>query len=197
MSVAMCVAPECDRTVQIKSVQMCSAHYQQQRDGRPFTVPRSSSLIRDEHGRKRCRTCREWLPEENFGVATRSKDGRAPYCLPCIRAKQRESQEYKRDRARLIRYGMSRAEFDAMFEAQGGRCAICRTDSPGSKHHWCVDHDHRCCPTRGQSCGKCIRGILCTACNKAIGLLGDDVNTLRSAITYLVEPERMSIVRGV
>lgn len=191
---ATCVAPQCDRAVQIKSVQMCSAHYQQQRDGRPFTIPRSGSLIRDEYGRKRCRTCREWLLEVNFGANGRSKDGLATYCLSCIRAKQRECQEYKRDRARLIRYGMTREQFDKMLASQGGRCAICRTAEPGTMHHWCIDHDHKCCPRRGESCGACIRGILCTACNKAIGLLKDDVEVLMSAAAYL---QRMSIVRGV
>lgn len=39
-----------------------------------------------------------------------------------------------------------------------------------------VDHDH----TTGQ-----FRGILCNTCNRGIGLLGDDVDNLKRAITYL------------
>ncbi len=30
-----------------------------------------------------------------------------------------------------------------------------------------------------------VRGLLCTRCNAAIGLLGDDMDMLASAITYL------------
>lgn len=36
-----------------------------------------------------------------------------------------------------------------------------------------VDHDHSCCPGV-TSCGLCVRGLLCTQCNSAAGLLGDD-----------------------
>lgn len=183
--IGMCVAPQCDRPIKIKFVQMCSAHYQQQRDGRPLTVPRVSSLARDDLGRKRCRTCREWKNEDDFGKSIRSKDGKATYCLPCIRAKQRARIEYTRDRSRLLRYNLSREQFDAMLAAQGGRCAICYADQPGKYHHWCVDHDHQCCPQRGTSCGKCIRGILCTACNKALGLFNDEPAALRRALDYL------------
>lgn len=197
-----CVVPICDRPVQIKFVQMCSAHYQQQRDGRPITVPRVSSLVRDGQGRKRCRMCRGWFPENSFGANGRSLDGLATYCLTCIRAKQRATLEQQRDRSRLRRFNMSREQFDALLASQGGVCAICQSDSPGTKHHWCVDHDHRCCPERGQSCGECVRGILCTACNKAIGLLRDEPAVIARALDYLdrrlsIEPERMSMVRGV
>ena len=33
-----------------------------------------------------------------------------------------------------------------------------------------IDHDHRCCGP-GRSCGKCIRGLLCTTCNTGLGQL--------------------------
>jgi hypothetical protein len=37
----------------------------------------------------------------------------------------------------------------------------------------CVDHDHACCKG-AKSCGKCIRGVLCTRCNFVLGLLEDN-----------------------
>jgi hypothetical protein len=190
----LCAIDYCDRPVHVKRDQLCCAHYQQKKSGRPFTLPRESQLTRDELGRKRCRQCREWLAEDSFGASAHSADGRMTYCRPCARARQRAVIEHRRDQDRAKRYNMTRPEFDALLAEQGGRCAICQTDDPGTYHHWCVDHDHRCCPGRGQSCGRCVRGILCPACNKGIGLLGDNFETLRRAATYV---ERMSIVRGV
>jgi hypothetical protein len=59
-----------------------------------------------------------------------------------------------------------------MVVAQDGRCAIC--GSALEQLH--VDHDHE----TGE-----IRGLLCSNCNVAISQLGDDVETMESAIAYL------------
>jgi hypothetical protein len=51
-------------------------------------------------------------------------------------------------------------EYDAMFEFQEGRCAICLSNNPGwGFKHFSIDHDHSCCPTL-KTCGECIRGLL-------------------------------------
>ncbi|WP_407674816.1 endonuclease domain-containing protein [Nonomuraea fuscirosea] len=66
---------------------------------------------------------------------------------------------------------------------QGGSCAICRvTLSRGPDTH--IDHDHECCPG-ANSCGRCIRGILCGNCNKALGLMRDNAKILLRAAEYL------------
>lgn len=67
------------------------------------------------------------------------------------------------------------ADFDRMLAEQGGRCAICGTEEPGSRQ-WNVDHCHET--------GR-VRGLLCTACNTGIGHLRDDPGILLSAMTYL------------
>lgn len=72
-----------------------------------------------------------------------------------------------------------------MVVAQGGVCAICRL--PESKHHSLmlkIDHDRACCPKSG-SCGKCVRGLLCSNCNSGLGMFGDNQAALRAAIDYL------------
>jgi hypothetical protein len=51
-----------------------------------------------------------------------------------------------------------------------------------------VDHDHTCCPGK-KSCGKCIRGFLCRACNSFIGLAKDNITTLENAVKYLKETQ--------
>lgn len=49
-----------------------------------------------------------------------------------------------------------------------------------------VDHDHSCCPGY-KSCGKCVRGALCTPCNSALGLLKDDAERLTNLLMYLAQ----------
>jgi hypothetical protein len=103
-------------------------------------------------------------------------------------------REWKRknpDRAAVIarrgllkrKYDLTLAEFDAMLEEQGGRCAICRTDDPGAHKRrkgargvFAVDHDH--------ITGK-RRGLLCSECNSGIGKLGDSTERLEAALQYL------------
>lgn len=63
--------------------------------------------------------------------------------------------------------------YDAMLASQGGSCVICR-EVPDNTFH--VDHCH--------ATGR-VRGILCGACNNALGLFKDETNRLRAAIEYL------------
>lgn len=85
---------------------------------------------------------------------------------------------------RLRTYGLSLEGFETLLAAQGGLCAICRVDmesladSPFGKPRTgvCVDHNH--------DTGK-VRGLLCSACNKAIGLMKDNAVRLRAAADYL------------
>lgn len=80
----------------------------------------------------------------------------------------------------LHRYGIHPREWEILFDLQGKRCAICRTDSHGSRG-WNTDHDHKT--------GK-VRGILCWECNNGLGKFKDAPDTLRSAADYLQEQGR-------
>jgi hypothetical protein len=63
--------------------------------------------------------------------------------------------------------------YEETLASQGGHCALC--DSiPASDRRFQVDHDHNCCPTdktHRKTCGKCVRGLLCEACNTELGSL--------------------------
>lgn len=76
-------------------------------------------------------------------------------------------------------YGISLDEYNEILRSQNNLCAIC---GPKNKYYkdkkvlLCVDHCHK----RNK-----VRGLLCHSCNRALGLLKDDIEVLNSAITYL------------
>ena len=76
-------------------------------------------------------------------------------------------------------YGITPAEFNALLVAQAGRCGICGTSTPPIHNGWCVDHDHKT---------GTVRGILCTNCNAAGGMLWDDPALLRKAADWFSNP---------
>lgn len=92
----------------------------------------------------------------------------------------------------LRRYSVSSTIFDKMLEEQYGRCAICGHCPQGAVLQ--VDHDHRCCPGQ-KSCGRCVRGLLCGPCNRAIGLLNDDSGRAKRVVEYLDQYTPKGIVR--
>lgn len=87
---------------------------------------------------------------------------------------------------RMKRYGLTVEKYDALLDSQGRGCAICGSFEPGGYGTWHIDHDHACCP-EAESCGECVRGLLCAACNVGIGNLRDDPNILLAAAAYLLQ----------
>lgn len=125
-----------------------------------------------------CKACRAARRRADAGEKKASADSR--------RVKWQTDPEYKRNKQSIHhkwRYGITLDEKDAMLAAQGGVCAVCKTDDPRGRG-WVTDHDHSCCPEI-KSCGKCIRGVLCTRCNFALGQFDDDPDILQCAIDYL------------
>lgn len=145
---------------------------------------------------KRCASCKLDLPPSSFTADPRMKSGLKSYCRDCCRLdagrrraanpqgyrayqnayrKSVYTTEWRRDQA-IRKYGLTRADYDAMLAAQEGCCAICRADRPGGKGDWHIDHDHET--------GR-VRALLCANCNVGIGMFGHDPARLLAAITYL------------
>lgn len=83
-------------------------------------------------------------------------------------------------------YGLSMEQFDALLRIQNGRCAACKTTEPGGKgNSWHVDHNHET---------GFIRGLLCNSCNRACGLLNDNVERLIGLVVYLENPPAHAIL---
>ncbi len=140
---------------------------------------------------KLCRKCGKTKSHGEFGKDCGRPDGLYPYCKVCRRAndkitgkKYRQSsngQRVQRAAGLKWKYGVTLAEYDVMFEAQGGVCAICgkpeiATDKSGVVKRLAVDHDH--------DSGK-IRGLLCFKCNSMVGFVQDDSDIFLKVSDYL------------
>jgi hypothetical protein len=96
-------------------------------------------------------------------------------------------------RNRMKKYGITPERYDAILAKQGGRCAVCGTTEPGGKGTWSIDHDHQCCPHQG-SCGSCVRGLLCSNCNTAAGLLADDPERAERMAEYFRKTRQLRLI---
>ena len=101
----------------------------------------------------------------------------APSHLHCSDACSTRSQS---ERYLQRTYGIGVSDYEAMLESQNHCCKLCGGEGfVMAKHHsmkLVVDH----CHTSGA-----VRGLLCHNCNRALGLMHDNTETLRAAIAYL------------
>ncbi len=154
---------------------------------------------------KACTKCLVPQPTIAFSRQAKSRTGYAPNCKRCHQGFPSASLERRREAARRrppralspearqkmllkMRYGITPETYATILAAQGGRCAICRTESSdGSGRRFHIDH----CHATGM-----IRGLLCSGCNTGIGQLGDSVELLRSAIEYLTTADTGVVATG-
>ena len=106
----------------------------------------------------------------------KSKEGRQAY----QRAYREKTPELQKARALRDSFSLSLGDYNRMFEAQQGKCAICNHPEVqmrnGKLKALAVDHNHA---------SGAIRELLCTGCNQMIGKAKEDRNVLLSAIQYL------------
>lgn len=108
-----------------------------------------------------------------------------PRCATHHRAKRTTRRNYSHDRHIGETYGISSEEYWKIYEAQGGKCAICQR-ATGVRKKLSVDHCHKTGVVRGLLCGSCNRDVL--------GHLRDDTEALQRAITYLVTPPAVRVI---
>lgn len=158
---------------------------------------------------KSCSRCRAVKQSTDFYSEPRNRDGFMGICKQCIDEASHQSYLRNKDRvnarsfewrkkhpdkaiaavikhrtknrdrfeaARIMyEYGITFQEYDALLTKQNGTCAICRLPCATGRK-LCIDHDHKT--------GK-VRGLLCRTCNSGIGLLKEDIDTLKRAVQYL------------
>jgi len=102
-------------------------------------------------------------------------DGRRLYCST-------ECAKFVKSLWNLSRYGITRDDFREAWYRQDGKCAICRQPERTARNHLLsIDHDH----VTGQ-----FRGLLCSHCNRATGLFGDDPDVIDAAARYVRETRK-------
>lgn len=74
--------------------------------------------------------------------------------------------------------------YNELLKKQQNKCAGCSRPRSDFDRDFAVDHDHKCCS--GEiCCGKCIRGLLCSDCNRILGKIKDNSFTLRNLADYI------------
>lgn len=131
-----------------------------------------------------CKECRRKIYKEWYdnnpdkvkeSIAKTVEYRRAYYSLP-ENKKRLNLKRIERE------FGISIESYLKLEKKQNGLCAICG-ENELSKRNKNLSLDH--CHITNK-----IRGLLCTNCNRAIGLLKDDVFILKKAIKYLLKHKK-------
>jgi hypothetical protein len=159
----------------------CNAEDRRRREGaRPRSVPNGAT--------KTCVDC----GETKALTAFRSRGGDTPhllksFCNTCLYERHRKWAANNADRVaeyrekdpwtlakRCSRRGITPEQLVDRYERQEGCCAICKTEVALMES--AIDHNH----ATGE-----FRGVLCKQCNRALGMFGDSLSTLKNAVEYL------------
>lgn len=177
---------------------------------RNYVVPSPKLRINLFKTYKYCYPCNQIKPKDMFGKHAGNTDGLQALCRECsaayldanrehinsLKRNQRRAEreltnfrnrsyyQENRDKLRMRNltrpHNISPERYEELRASQDSKCAICRKDG-----RLCIDHDHSCCAKQKSSCGTCIRGLLCSTCNSALGFLKDSPQLLRTAADYL------------
>lgn len=115
-------------------------------------------------------------PVQDDRLRGRSRKQMAAYQRGWRKRNPLRAKEYELRRM----FGISLAEYEKMLAEQDGKCAIC-----GQEDQWfslAVDHCHGT---------NRIRGLLCSQCNRGLGLFRDNPDYLDRAADYLRHPTRL------
>jgi len=122
---------------------------------------------------KRCSFCKQLLSVSLYRKDKDRADGLTHRCKRCSTFTQR-----------LTKYNLNQNDYEAFFREQLSLCCICNKPEPLIGRQLSIDHDHKCC-NGDYSCGRCVRALLCSSCNKGLGNFKDDAKLLRKAADYI------------
>lgn len=162
------------------SCKQCSnlRHQRLRDERRPNRVRQGAYYILPEQ--KRCPKCGRTLPIDHFALR---EDGRRPVarCRECIQKVHQEwsdrNPHASRYRNLKVKYGITREEYEELEKKQQGLCGICgKPERSNRSKYLSVDHNH----TTGK-----VRGLLCFACNTALGKMEEDLERMQRMIQWV------------
>ena len=119
---------------------------------------------------KTCTSCKKNLTEDNFHKRTYASGsvGLQPKCKDC--SSKKRATYYKPHQYMRTKFQLTEDQYNDLMKTKN--CEICNVKLTKK----CIDHCHA---------KEKIRGVLCNNCNTALGLVGDNVNTLSRMIDYI------------
>jgi hypothetical protein len=112
---------------------------------------------------------------------------KAGRCATHARIEKRRQLEQSHRRRIKSQYGLQDGQYEALYEAQGRKCAICQR-ATGASRRLSVDHDHK---------SMLVRGLLCRPCNSMLGHGRDNPEFFRRAVKYLSYPPAFDAIGEV
>lgn len=151
----------------------CRATYRAALHARPKLPPAGPSKV--------CPGCEQDRLLADYCKDRRSPDGYSRRCLACRRLEAAKADpRATKDRYLRWRFGIGLAEYEAMHAAQGGVCKVCGRPQQQTRRRAYLDVDHSHVTGR-------VRGLLCSECNRALGLLRDDPVSVANLLAYLTK----------
>lgn len=132
-------------------------------------TPESKAYHRDYYEKNRTTTLAQDKAKYAADPEAKKAASRAYYSRPEVKARAR-------DRWLIKEYGITLAEYEQMSAAQGHVCAACGGPPTGTSLGLVVDHCH--------DTGR-VRGLLCSKCNSALGLLDDDAAKVQGLLRFI------------
>lgn len=149
--------------------------------------------------KKNCKKCNLLKSEKDDFYFHSTKQKYENVCKECQRAQStanyhRNTERYSaynsakysgnkaayRDRALRRKFSITLEQYNQMWEAQNGLCAICGEGESvgrnGVRNQLAVDHNHE----TGM-----VRSLLCSNCNQGLGRFKDELRLVRLAVAYL------------
>ena len=159
----------------------------------------------------KCRKCGQTKLFDQFPNHSASRFGKRKVCKSCVAYDNREYFENNRERINtrnrewnsnnkdsisvntrrwvLKKYGMTFEGFQALWDKQDGKCAICEKLLDRVTGDCQIDHAHVESEEKHDKVTGPVRGLLCRGCNIGLGAFQDNIPALFAAIRYLKEYE--------
>lgn len=125
---------------------------------------------------RKCRICKE---EKFLNQYQNNTSGSQPFDRDGYRLKRKECKDCQKKEARGKKEAMKIAKEQGIVKPDDATCKLC-----GSSDKIVFDHCHKT---------NVFRGWLCDPCNRSLGVLGDNVESLAKCINYMNITEKKQL----